>query len=195
MPLATSIKPVTLQGSWVKLEPLQAEHSDALWAVGQHESLWRYMPFVIDSAAAMHELVASQLRQQTQGYAQPFVTKLVASGEVIGSTSFLAMDLANRRLEIGATWITPAHQRSAANTEAKLLQLQFAFDVLSCNRVEFKTDARNAKSRAALARLGAVEEGTFRQHMVLPDGWVRDSVYFSILASEFAAVRSELTEQ
>jgi RimJ/RimL family protein N-acetyltransferase len=195
MTSATSITPVTLSGRWVELEPLQAEHSDALWAVGQHESLWRYMPFAIESADAMQGLVTSLLGQQAQGQAQPFVTKLVATGEVIGSTSFLAMDLANRRLEIGATWITPDHQRSAANTEAKLLQLQYAFERLQCNRVEFKTDARNTKSRAALARLGAVEEGTFRQHMVLPSGWIRDSVYFSIVTTEFAAVRDRLSKR
>lgn len=195
MTSVTSITPVTLTGSWVELEPLQAEHSHALWAVGQHESIWRYMPFAIESAKSMQVLVSNLLRQQEQGQAQPFVTKLVSTGEVIGSTSFLAMDLVNRRLEIGATWITPSHQRSAANTEAKLLQLQYAFDHLQCNRVEFKTDARNAKSRAALARLGAVEEGTFRQHMVLPSGWIRDSVYFSIVATEFAVVREHLSKR
>lgn len=174
---------------------MRAEHSTALWAVAQHESLWRYMPFAVDSLKAMQTLVGGLLHQQEQGLSQPFVTTQVATGEVIGATSFLAMDLANRRLEIGATWITPDHQRSAANSEAKLLQLQYAFEQLRCNRVEFKTDARNTRSRAALARLGAVEEGTFRQHMVLPSGWIRDSVYFSIVASEFAEVSAYLRKQ
>ncbi len=172
-----------------------SEHSAALWAVAQHESLWRYMPFAVDSLKGMQTLVDALLQQQSQGQSQPFVTKLVATGEIIGATSFLAMDLSNRRLEIGATWITPDHQRSAVNSEAKLLQLQYAFEQLGCNRVEFKTDARNAKSRAALTRLGALEEGTLRQHMVLHSGWVRDSVYFSILASEFAGVSAYLEKQ
>lgn len=174
---------------------MRSEHCAALWAVAQHESLWRYMPFAVDSLKAMQALVGALLHQQVQGQSQPFVTKLVATGEVIGATSFLAMDLPNRRLEIGATWITPDHQRSAANSEAKFLQLQYAFEQLQCNRVEFKTDARNAKSRAALTRLGAVEEGTLRQHMVLPSGWIRDSVYFSIVASEFAEVSLYLNKQ
>lgn len=191
----SSITPVTLTGSWVELVPLRQSHCDALWAVAQHESLWRYMPFAMGSVSSMQIHVDSLLKQQARAQAQPFVTTLIATGEVIGSTSFLAMDLANRRVEIGATWITPDHQRSAANTEAKLLQLQYAFEQLHCNRVEFKTDARNTRSRQAIARLGAIEEGTFRQHMVLPDGWIRDSVYFSIVASEFPGVRDHLHNQ
>ena len=190
-----AVVPVTLTGDWVELAPLQQEHVDALWAVAQHDSIWRYMPFAMDSVDGMQQHVSSLLGQQARGESQPFVTKLASSGEIIGATSFLAMNLANRRVEIGATWITPAHQRSAANTEAKLLQLQYAFEELQCNRVEFKTDARNARSRRAIARLGAVEEGTFRQHMVLHDGWVRDSVYFSILAKDFAQVRAHLQNQ
>lgn len=121
-----------------------------------------------------------------------FATVDPASGRPIGSTSFLNIDPANRRLEIGGTWLTPASQRSAANTEAKYLQLRHCFETLGCLRVEFKTDLRNTRSRAALARIGAVEEGTFRRHVVLPDGYLRDSVYFSILDREWPAVRDRL---
>lgn len=110
----------------------------------------------------------------------------------MGGTGFLAPDAANRRVEIGATWITPDRQRTAINTEAKLLQLTHAFEVLGCARVEFKTDARNARSRAALARIGATEEGTFRKHMLLPDSTWRDSVYFSVLDTEWPDVSARL---
>ncbi len=182
--------PVVLEGEHVRLEPLTAGHVEALWTVAQDPEIWRYIPFPVrtrDELAFMVEYV--------DAIGQGFATVLRATDTPIGSTAFLAADEGNRRLEIGATWITPAHQRSAANTEAKLLQLAHAFEVLGCARVELKTDARNQRSRDAIARLGATEEGTFRKHMLLPDGTWRDSVYFSIVDAEWPSVRHRLEER
>jgi RimJ/RimL family protein N-acetyltransferase len=113
----------------------------------------------------------------------------------VGSTGYLNIDRQNKKLEIGGTWVSPDWQRTAINTEAKYLQLRHAFDMLGCNRVEFKTDSLNSKSRAALLRIGAVEEGTMRNHIVMPDGRLRHSVYFSVIAEEWPGVRARLEEK
>ena len=139
--------------------------------------------------------MAFSLAGLAKGTVLPFTTIDRKTGRIVGSTSYLAIEPAHKRLEIGGTWITPSHQRSPVNTEAKLLQLSHCFEVLGCNRVEFKTDSRNAKSRAALARIGAVEEGTFRAHMVMPDGALRTSVYFSVIASEWPGVKARLLQK
>ncbi len=148
------------------------------------------MPFAADTIERFTGYMSNLLKQAREGRALPFVT--IRENQVVGSTSYLEIDEHHRRLEIGATWITPDHQRSPVNTEAKLLQLSHAFDTLGCNRVELKTDSLNSKSRAAIARIGAKEEGTFRNHMVMPDGRLRHSVYFSITVEEWPAVRTNL---
>ena len=186
------IGPVTLEGRHVRLESLRPEHADGLVAAGTGHGLFRYFPFSLDDERAMRAFVTSSLEGLARGTALPFATIERASGRVIGSTSYLAIEPAHKRLEIGATWLTPGAQRSAANTEAKLLQLAHCFEVLGCNRVEFKTDERNEKSRNALARIGAKEEGRFRAHMVRPDGHLRTSVWFSVIASEWPAVKQAL---
>ncbi len=149
-------------------------------------------PYPVYSRDDMDAQVQAALVAAATGTLLMFATVDTASGRPIGSTSFLNIDPEHRHLEIGATWITPAWQRSPANTEAKYLQLRHCFETLGCLRVEFKTDARNARSRAALARIGATEEGTFRRHMVLPDGFVRDSVYFAVTDLDWAHVRPSL---
>jgi N-acetyltransferase len=149
----------------------------------------------METAEGMRAFVAYSLAGLAKGTALPFTTIERHSGRIVGSTSYLAIEPAHKRLEIGATWVTPSHQRTAVNTEAKLLQLGHCFEVLGCNRVEFKTDARNDRSRAALARIGAVEEGTFRAHMVMPDAALRSSVYFSVIASEWPAVKERLVRR
>ena len=181
------IEPVVLEGRHVRLEPAGLEHIDRLWAVADDASIWRYIPLPVRDRAEMAFFV--EYLRATGCY---FATVERATDTVVGGTGFLAPDEANRRVEIGATWITPSRQRSAINTEAKLLQLMHAFEVLGCARVEFKTDARNERSRAALTRIGAREEGTLRKHMLLPDGTWRDSVYFSILDSEWPDVAADL---
>ena len=186
------IGPVTLEGTHVRLESMRAEHADGLVAAGTGLGLFRFFPFSLDSEPAMRAFVTGSIEGLARGTVLPFTTIERASGRIVGSTSYLAIEPAHKRLEIGATWITPSCQRGPVNTEAKLLQLTHCFEGLGCNRVEFKTDARNARSRAALTRIGAVEEGTFRAHMVMPDGALRSSVYFSVIASEWPAVKQRL---
>ncbi|MEK7814482.1 MAG: GNAT family protein [Chloroflexota bacterium] len=186
------IKPVTLEGKHVRLEPVRLDHFAALWRVGAYEEIWRYLPYTVRSEADMRIFIEAELRKQQAGFAFRFATIAKPSEQPVGSTSYLNIDRQHRRLEIGGTWITPSWQRSAVNTEAKFLQLSHAFETLGCIRVEFKTDSLNVKSRQALARIGAVEEGTFRNHMVMPDGRLRHSVYFSIVDSEWPSVKAHL---
>lgn len=186
------IKPVTLEGTHVRLEPVRLDHVAALWRIGAYEEIWRYMPYVMRSKDDMRTYIGAELRKQQAGLALRFVTIAKADEQPVGSTSYLNIDRQHRRLEIGGTWITPSWQRSAVNTEAKYLQLSHAFETLGCIRVEFKTDSLNVKSQQALVRIGAVKEGTFRNHMVMPDGRLRHSVYFSIVDSEWPAVQAHL---
>jgi RimJ/RimL family protein N-acetyltransferase len=184
----TWIEPVTLEGTYVRLEPATLDRVDDAWRAGDHAEIWRYSPFAMQTR---DDMVARIEYVNASGVG--FHTVDRASGEVVGGTAFLAPDEANRSLEIGATWITPSRQRSVVNTEAKLLQLTYAFESLGCERVFLKTDSRNDRSRAALARIGATEEGTLRRHMLLHDGTWRDSVYFSVIRPEWPAVKERLT--
>ncbi len=186
------IGPVTLEGQHVRLEPVSLAHVPALWRAGAHEEIWHYLPYPMHSEETMRAYVESELAKQQAGLVVRFVTVAKAIAQPVGSTSYLNIDRQHRRVEIGGTWITPAWQRSAINTEAKYLQLRHAFEALGCIRVEFKTDALNAKSRQALARIGATEEGTFRNHMIMPSGRIRHSVYFSITNDEWPRVKAHL---
>jgi RimJ/RimL family protein N-acetyltransferase len=187
-----NVEPVTLEGAHVRLEPMREEHADGLVSAGCGKGIFRFFPFSLESEEAMRGYAKAGAAAIGSGTTLPFVTVERATSRVVGATSFLAIDAPNKRLEIGATWITPSHQRSPVNTEAKLLQLTHCFEVLGCNRVEFKTDERNEKSRTALARIGAREEGRFRAHMVMPDGHLRTSVWFSVIASEWPGVKRAL---
>lgn len=188
------VEPVTLEGRHVRLEPVRKDHLDALWAAGDataYPELWRYIPFPMrtrEDLRALIELGAASVAP----FRLVFATIDRETGEPVGSTAFLNVDEGNRRLEIGSTWVTPSKQRSPVNTEAKYLQLAHCFGVLGCARVEFKTDARNEQSRAALERIGAREEGVLRKHMLMPDGQWRDSVYFSILDTEWPEIKADL---
>jgi RimJ/RimL family protein N-acetyltransferase len=185
--------PVTLEGRFVRLVPMERGHVPALARAGADPGLWQWYPVApLVSVEAMGAHVEKALADWEAGRLLPFVILDGATGEVLGSTRFMALEPAHRRLEIGASWLTPARQGTQANPEAKLLLLGYAFDVLSCVRVEFKTDALNARSRAALLKLGAKEEGILRHHMVTASGRLRDSVYFSILPAEWPAVRAGL---
>ena len=186
------IGPVTLEGQHVRLEPVSLAHVPALWGVGAHAEIWRYLPYAMRSEDDMRAYVESELAKQQAGLVVRFVTVARASAQPVCSTSYLNIDRHHRRVEIGGTWITPAWQRSAINTEAKYLQLRHAFETLGCIRVEFKTDALNTTSRQAIARIGATEEGTLRNHMVMPDGRIRHSVYFSLTNDEWPRVKAHL---
>ena len=186
------VEPVTLQGQYVRLEPLKMEHFDALWSIGQDPDLWKLAPYQINSGENMRTYMRAALDGQELGIALPFVTIEQATDQVVGSTRFGNIDAPNHRVEIGWTWIGKPWQRTPVNTEAKFLMLQHAFEIWQCIRVEFKTDALNTRSRAAIARLGAKEEGTFRHHMITEDGRLRESVYFSIIDDEWPEVKARL---
>ena len=186
------VEPVTLRGAAVRLEPLAIEHVPALSRVGLEPELWRWIPTAVTTPEEMRAYVATALQDQARGVSLPCVIIDQATDPVIGSTRYGNIEPSHHRLEIGWTWITPAFQRTAANTEAKLLLLTHAFETLNANRVELKTDALNQKSRTAILRLGAVEEGTFRRHVITASGRVRDTVYFSIIDTEWPAIKGRL---
>jgi RimJ/RimL family protein N-acetyltransferase len=186
------IEPVTLQGRVVRLEPLALAHVPGLARVGLDPELWRWIPTQVADAAQMQAWVQTALEEQAAGNSLPFAIISQASGEAIGSTRYMNIVPAHRRLEIGSTWLSTAAQRSGANTEAKLLLLTHAFEALKAIRVELKTDALNSRSRAAIARIGGIEEGIFRRHVICASGRVRDTVYFSILDNEWPAVKTRL---
>jgi N-acetyltransferase len=166
-----------------------------LTAVGLEPSIWEFTVDRIADRNGIVDFIEGALADEAKGSALPFVTRLVDSDKIVGSTRFGNIDPANRKVEIGWTWIAPAWQGTSANTEAKLLMLTHAFEVWECIRVEFKTDATNLKSRNAILRLGATEEGTLRQHMITDTGRFRDSVYFSILDTEWDRVKAGLVEK
>jgi RimJ/RimL family protein N-acetyltransferase len=184
--------PVTLEGRHVRLEPLTLQHVDALSAIGLDDELWRWTTAGVRTRDDMQRYVETALEWQRAGTALPFATMLPGGHQVIGSTRFANIDRPNRRAEIGWTWIAKAWQRTAANTEAKFLMLRHAFEALGCIRVELKTDALNAVSRRAIVRIGAKEEGTLRSHMITETGRRRDSVYFSVIESEWPEVKQGL---
>ena len=184
--------PVTLNGRYVRLEPMRADHVDALWAVGNHAELWRYYYMPMRSHDDMRAYVTDALEHRAAGRMLPFVQVDAQSYTVVGSTRFGNIDVPNSKLEIGWTWISPSHQRSGINTGAKLLLLTHAFETLGCIRVEFKADATNAKSRAAMERIGASFHGTLRRHMRPADGTQRDTVYYSVIDEEWPAVKAAL---
>lgn len=185
-------QPITLTGPFVRLEPLTIDHVPALARVGLDPSIWNWIPTPLPDIDAMRAYVRLALDEQARGLALPFAILDAASGQVIGSTRFGNIDAPNRRLEIGWTWLAVSHQRSAANTNAKRLLLGHAFDALGAMRVELKTDALNEKSRNAILRIGATQEGIFRKHLITASGRVRDTVYFSILDTEWPEVRRRL---
>ena len=184
--------PVRIAGTRVALEPLSMRHVDDLAVAGADEAIWRWLPTAHYQPGSMRAFVESALVAQERREALPFATIDLLSGKAVGSTRYHHIDTEHRRLEIGVTWVGPGQQRSHINTEAKLLQFWYAIDVLKCRRVELKADVDNAKSRAAILRLGAMEEGTFRKHMLYADGRNRDNVYFSVIDDDWPAVRARL---
>ena len=191
------VTPLTLEGSVVRLEPVRHEHADLFWHAAQDalDDLFRWIPYSMKTPEDFQRFVAKAFEEQERGESVVFATVERSSGQVIGSTRFMNIDRANRRVEIGSTWIAPAWQRTAVNTEAKYLMLRHAFETWPCLRVELKTDALNQRSRNAILRLGAKEEGTLRKHLVTWTGRIRDTVYFSMLDTEWPQVRARLEEQ
>jgi RimJ/RimL family protein N-acetyltransferase len=189
------IHPTTLTGRTVRLEPLTLAHVPDLTAAGQNDDIWRYMPYTqMRSEADMRAWVEDMLARQAHGTDLPFAVHHLAAGRAIGATRYMDIQVPHRGLEIGGTWYAPEFQRTAVNTECKYLLLRHAFETLGCLRVQLKTDLRNERSQRAIERIGAVREGVLRDHMLMPDGHVRSSVYYSILAREWPAVKARLEE-
>lgn len=180
------VAPVTLPGRIVRLIPMQREHTEALFEAGSFPEIWTWTSTLrMETLDDMRAYVETALAEQTAGRAIPFVTLDAVTGDVIGSTRFANISAQDRRVEIGWTWLRPDRQRSGANTEAKCMMFRHAFDEWGVLRVEIKADARNARSRAAIERIGGTYEGLFRQHMVVKGGRVRDSAYYSIIDTDW----------
>jgi N-acetyltransferase len=188
------VTPITLEGSVVRLESIRRDHAGDFWEVAKSalDDIFEWIPYRMKTREDFQRLVEKALDEQKRGESVVFATVERGSGRVIGSTRYMNIDRINRRVEIGSTWIAPAWQRTAVNTEAKYLMLRQAFEVWKCFRVELKTDALNLKSRNAILRIGAKEEGTLRRHVITWTGRVRDSVYFSILDSEWPDAKAKL---
>jgi len=196
LPSAFAPAAVTLTGRAVRLEPLGPEHADGLLLAGHHDALWRVtvQPPLL-SADAVARYLEQAADQMARGTEVPFAIVSCETGAVIGSTRWMDIVRPHRRVEIGGTWLAPAAQRTLANTEAKYLQMVQLFDVLGAVRVQFKTDLRNTQSQRALEKLGAIREGVLRRHMVVRDGFVRDSVYYGITDVDWPGVKRRLQER
>ncbi len=190
-----NVELLVLEGKNVRLEPMRVDHLPALIEVGMDESLWKWTNNIVKDESDIERYVRDALAMQMQGTALPFVTIDKATGTVVGSTRFGNIDTANRKAEIGWTWINPKWQRTVINTETKLLMLTHAFEVWNCIRVELKTDSNNKKSKSAMRRIGCTEEGTMRNHMITESGRFRHSVYFSIIQTEWENVKADLTSK
>src|SRR5256885_430321 len=192
MPREMVVSPVKLQGMPVRIEPLAKVHLAGLAEIGLDEELWRWIPTPVRTEEEMAAYIETALGQQDRGVSLPFAIVEKATGRAIGSTRYGNIGRTHHRVEIGWTWVACQWQRTAINTESKYLLLRHAFETLGCMRVELKTDSLNAKSRAAILRIGAREEGTFRNHMITSQGRIRHTVYFSIVDTEWPEVRSRL---
>lgn len=187
--------PVTLTGQHVRIEPLTATHVADLASVAVEPEMWAYLPARAPrDETEVAAWIAGALAEAAKGTRIPFAIIDRASGRAVGSTSYLDVAPEHRRIEIGWTWLGAPARRTAVNTECKLLLLRHAFETLGCGRVQLKTDGRNLRSQTAIARLGAVREGVLRKHVILPDGFVRDTVMFSITADEWPGVRARLED-
>jgi len=190
------VEPVTLKGRIVQLEPLTEAHSPALAKIGLKEEIWRYMRYgKVETVEQLRTWVHELIDLQAQGSDLPFAVISLASGNAIGCTRYLHIDPPNRSLEIGGTWYGLDYQGTRVNSECKYLLLKHAFEQLECIRVWFKTDLRNQRSQGALEKLGAIKEGVLRNHMILPDGTIRDSMVYSILPNEWPEIKTRLEAQ
>lgn len=188
----TFLNPITLTGRLVTLEPLSQDHHDGLVEAAADGELWNLWYTSVPRPEEMATEIDRRLALQVSGSMQPFTAIDTGTGRVIGMTTYMNADPVNRRLEIGSTWNAASAQRTGTNTESKLLMLGHAFETLDCIAVEFRTHWLNHQSRAAIARLGAKQDGVLRSHLIASDGTLRDTVVFSIIAMEWPAIRSEL---
>ncbi|MBT2374738.1 GNAT family N-acetyltransferase [Pseudomonas fluorescens] len=183
---------ITLTGTTVELQPLQREHSATLLRAAADGQLWNLKVTNVPGPDTVEQYIAVALAGRDAGTVMPFTIVRRDTGQVVGSTRFWKVDRVNRKLEVGHTWLSESAQKSAINTEAKLLLLTHAFEVMECVRVQFTTDELNEKSRAAILRIGATQEGIVRHERIMPDGRKRNSVRFSIIDSEWSQVKAML---
>jgi RimJ/RimL family protein N-acetyltransferase len=188
-----TIEPLTLTGRYVQLEPLEEKHRELLRPVAQDSRIWTFTSSAL--GADFDPWFDRALRGRAGGQELPFVVRLRRDGSLCGSTRYMAIEAPHRRVEIGSTWYAHAVWASEVNPECKLLLMRHIFEALKWHRVEYKTDARNQRSREAITRLGALQEGIFRRHMVLADGHIRDSVYFSIIDTDWPQVKAGLEKR
>jgi N-acetyltransferase len=189
------IKPIVLTGKYVRLEPMTEAHIPALAEIGVRQPFWDFMVYGrMETDEDMRGWALDILSRAEKGTDLPFVAIQLASGRVAGATRYMNIMPNDRGLEIGGTWYGPEFQRTVLNTECKYLLLQHAFETLGCIRVQLKTDLRNERSQKAIERIGAVREGILRNHMILPDGYYRHSVYYSILDTEWPDVKKRLQD-
>lgn len=190
-----SVSPVILTGARVRLEPLVPAHLDELARAGSEPEIWRYFPCApVVSREQMRAWIEERRAQEQRGTVRPFAIIDLVHGRAVGSTSYMDISTQDDRLEIGSTWLGCEARRTAINTECKFLLLRQAFEVLGANRVQLKTDVRNLRSQAAIERIGATKEGVLRAHMVMADGFVRDTVMYSVIAREWPAVKQRLEQ-
>jgi RimJ/RimL family protein N-acetyltransferase len=187
-----TVTPVTLEGRHVCLRPLSSSDTEALVEAANDGELWNSTVTVVPTRATIESYIAAALAAQARGTELPFVIVRTSSGRIVGTTRYYNIEPAHRRVEIGYTWLAASAQRTSVNTEAKLLLLGHAFEILQAVRVGFVTDVLNQQSRTAILRLGAKQEGILRNHMIMPNGRQRDSVYFSIIRSEWPEIKSGL---
>jgi len=187
------VGPVILTGRFVRLEPMAEDHAGGLAEIGVGQDFWDFMLYGrMQSEQDMLDWVRDILGRAARGTDLPFVVRHLASGRIAGAARYLNIAPGDRGLEIGGTWYGSDFQRTVVNTECKYLLLKHAFETLAAIRVQFKTDLRNVRSQAALSRIGAIKEGILRNHMILPDGRYRDSVYYSIIYAEWPEVKKRL---
>jgi N-acetyltransferase len=184
---------VALDGRFVRLEPLEERHRELIRSAAQHPEI---STFITSAMGTLYDPYIDNVLRRSDGMLElAFVVLLKAESRYVGMTRYLNIDEAHKRLEIGSTWYEPSVWGGAVNPECKLLLMRHVFETLKFNRVEYKTDARNARSRAAILKLGATQEGIFRRHMIMADGHVRDSVYFSIVDTDWPAVKAGLEKR
>lgn len=186
------IAPVELIGERVKIQPMEEAHIPELFEAGNYREIWPYMPMDVQSMEDMKTLVDSALHERGKGSEFPFVIIDKETGKIVGSTRFMQISIPNRNLEIGSTWLSPTVWRTRINTKCKYLLLSHCFETLGTIRVQLKTDRRNLRSQQAIERIGGVKEGVLRNHMIMTDGYFRDSVYYSILDREWLQVKQNL---
>lgn len=192
MPAQTWVEPAVLTGVRVRMEPLREEHFAGLCDVAFDAPVWRWTIMGEQDEAGLRAWVDTALANAAAGTERPFATVDLATGRVIGSSRYMSIAPEHKRLEIGWTWIGMEFQRTGRNREVKLLQLTHAFEALGANRVEFKTHSRNVQSRTALRGIGATFEGVHRNHSIMPDGSIRDSVWFSVIKEEWPTVKAQI---